>query len=106
MVNVLGCWDDQCTKYATLTISVEKLRKHGKGVCAPIISRLNERGFNDPGMRGVQKKRIKTVHIKLSLHHIVASYIVKLISNHHIIVKSGLTSYFCIIIFFLYYILI
>jgi hypothetical protein len=58
MINVLGCWDDQCTKYATLTTSAEKLRKHGKGVCAPIISRLNEHGFNDhgfngPGMRGV-----------------------------------------------------
>jgi len=34
--------DDQCTKYATLTTGVAKLRKHGKGVCAPIISHLNE----------------------------------------------------------------
>jgi hypothetical protein len=56
MVNVLGCRDDQCTKYATLTTSAEKLRKHGKGVCAPIISRLNEHGFNGPGMRGVQEE--------------------------------------------------
>jgi hypothetical protein len=56
MVNVLGCRDDQCTKYATLTTSAEKLRKHGKRVCAPIISRLNEQGFNDPGMRGVQEE--------------------------------------------------
>jgi hypothetical protein len=77
MVNVLGCRDDQCTKYATLTNSAEKIIKHGKGVCAPIISRLNEQGFNGPGMRGVQKKIIKTLHIKLSLHHIIASYIVK-----------------------------
>jgi len=53
MVNVLGCRDDQCTKYATLTTTAEKLRKHDKGVCAPIISRLNEQGFNGPGMRGV-----------------------------------------------------
>jgi hypothetical protein len=30
MVNVLGCRDDQCTKYATLTTSAEKLRKHGE----------------------------------------------------------------------------
>jgi hypothetical protein len=56
MVNVLGCRDDQCTKYATLTTSVEKLRKHGKGVCAPIISRLIEQGFNGPGMRGAQEE--------------------------------------------------
>jgi hypothetical protein len=56
MVNVLGCWDVQCTKYATLTTSAEKIIKHGKGVCAPIISRLNEQGFNGPGMRGVQKE--------------------------------------------------
>jgi hypothetical protein len=54
MVNVLGCRDDQCTKYATLTTSEEKLRKHGKRVCAPIISHLNKQGFNDPGMKGVQ----------------------------------------------------
>jgi len=33
MVNVLGCRDDQCTKYAILTTSAEKRRKHGKGVC-------------------------------------------------------------------------
>jgi hypothetical protein len=32
MVNVLGYRDDQCTKYATLTTSAEKIRKHGKGV--------------------------------------------------------------------------
>jgi hypothetical protein len=56
MVNVLGCRDEQCTKYATLTTSAEKLRKHGNGVCAPIISRLNEQGFNGPGMKGVQKE--------------------------------------------------
>jgi hypothetical protein len=56
MVNVLGCQDDQCTKYATLTTSAEKLRKHGKGVCAPIISRLNKQRFNGPGMRGVQEE--------------------------------------------------
>jgi hypothetical protein len=51
MVNVLGCLDDQCTKYATLTTSAEKLIRHGKGVCPPIISRLNKQGFNDPGVR-------------------------------------------------------
>jgi hypothetical protein len=56
MVNVLGCRDDQCTKYATLTTSVEKLRNHSKGVCAPIISRLSEQRFNGPGMRGVQEE--------------------------------------------------
>jgi len=56
MVNVLGCRDDQCTKYATLTTSAEKLRKHGKGVCALITSRLNEQGFNGLGMRGVQEE--------------------------------------------------
>jgi hypothetical protein len=56
MVNVLGCRDNQCTKYATLTTSAKKLRKQGKGVCAPIISSLNEHGFNDPGMRGVQEE--------------------------------------------------
>jgi hypothetical protein len=56
MVNVLSCRDDQCTKYAILTTSAEKLRKHGKGVCALIISRLNEQGFNGPGMRGVQEE--------------------------------------------------
>jgi hypothetical protein len=77
MVSVFGCRDDQCTKYATLTISAKKLRKHGKRVCAPIISHLYEHRFNGPGMRGVQKKIIKTVHIKLSLHHTIASYIVK-----------------------------
>jgi len=32
MVNVLGYRDDQCTKYATLTTSAERIRKHGKGV--------------------------------------------------------------------------
>jgi hypothetical protein len=53
MVNVLGCRDDQCTKYATLTNSAEKLRKHGKGVFTPIISRLNEHEFNGPSIRGV-----------------------------------------------------
>jgi hypothetical protein len=77
MVNVLGCRDDQCTKYATLTTSSEKLKKHGTRVCAPIISCLNEHGFNGLDMRGVQKKIIKTMHIKLSLHHIIASYIIK-----------------------------
>jgi hypothetical protein len=51
-----------------LTTSAEKLRKHDKGVCAPIINHLNEQGFNGPGMRGVQNKIIKTEHIKLSLH--------------------------------------
>jgi hypothetical protein len=56
MVNILGCRDDQCIKYATLTTSAEKLRKHGKGVCAPIISRSNEQGFNSHGMRGVQEE--------------------------------------------------
>jgi predicted transcriptional regulator len=56
MVNVLGCRDDQCIKYATLTTSAEKLSKHGKRVCAPIISRLNEQVFNGPGMRGVQEE--------------------------------------------------
>jgi hypothetical protein len=56
MVNVLGCRDDQCTKYATLTTSAEKLRKHGKRVCAPIISRLNKQAFNGPGMRGAQNE--------------------------------------------------
>jgi hypothetical protein len=53
MVNVHSCRDDQCIKYATLTTSAEKLKKHGKGVCAPKISRLNEQGFNGPGMRGL-----------------------------------------------------
>jgi hypothetical protein len=52
MVNVLGCRDDQCTKYATLTTSAEKAKK----TCALIISRLNEQGFNGPGMRGVQEE--------------------------------------------------
>jgi hypothetical protein len=32
-------------------------------------------------MRGVQKKINKTVHIKLSLHHFVASYIVILLKT-------------------------
>jgi hypothetical protein len=77
MVNVLGCWEDQCTKYATLTTSAEKLRKHGKVVCAPIISRLNKHGFNGLGMRGVQNKVNKALHIRLSLHYIVALYIFK-----------------------------
>jgi hypothetical protein len=27
MVNVLGCQDNQCTKYATLTTSAKKLKK-------------------------------------------------------------------------------
>jgi hypothetical protein len=54
MVNVLGCRDDQRTKYTTLITSAEKLRKHGKRVCAPIISCLNKQGINGPGMRGVQ----------------------------------------------------
>jgi hypothetical protein len=56
MVNVLGCRDDQCIKYISLTSSTEKLRKHGKRVCALIISRLNEQGFNGPSMRGVQEE--------------------------------------------------
>jgi len=56
MINVLDCRDNQCTKYATLTTSAVKLRKHGKGVYAPIISRLNEQGFNGHSMRGVQKE--------------------------------------------------
>jgi hypothetical protein len=71
MVNVLGCRDDQCTKYATLTTSAEKLIRHGKGVCAPIYSRLNEQEFNGPGVRGVHKKVTKIVHIKLSSHHML-----------------------------------
>jgi hypothetical protein len=98
MVNVLGCRDDQCAKYATLTISAEKLRKHGKGVCAPIITRLNEQGFNGPGMRGVQKKIIKTVHIKLS--YIISLHCILLNKSvcHYIIENSELTRYFCIII--------
>jgi hypothetical protein len=56
MVNVLGCRDDQCTKHANLTTSAEKLKKHSNGVCALIISHLNEHGFNGPGMRGVQEE--------------------------------------------------
>jgi len=76
MVNVLGCRDDQCTKYAALTTSAKKLRKHGKGVCAPIISHLKEQGFNGPGMRGVQNKINKTLPIKLSLHHFIALCII------------------------------
>jgi hypothetical protein len=36
MINVLGCRDYQCTKYATLTTSAKKLIRHGKGVCPPI----------------------------------------------------------------------
>jgi hypothetical protein len=71
MVNVLGCLDDQCTKYATLTTSAEKLIRHGKGVCPPIISRLNKQGFNDPGVRWVHKKVIKIVYIKLSSPHML-----------------------------------
>jgi hypothetical protein len=50
----------------------KKLRKHGKGVCAPIISRLNEQGINGLGKRGVHNKVNKTLHIKLALHHFVA----------------------------------
>jgi PII-like signaling protein len=31
-------------------------QQHGKGVYALIISRLNEHGFNGPGMSGVQEE--------------------------------------------------
>jgi len=55
----------------------KKLKKHSKKIYAPIISCLNERGFNGPGMREVQNKVNKTLHIKLSLHHIVALFIFK-----------------------------
>jgi hypothetical protein len=71
MVNVLGFQDDQCTKYATMTTSAEKLIRHSKGVCPPIYSRLNERGFNDPDVRGVHKKVTKIVYIKLSSPHML-----------------------------------
>jgi hypothetical protein len=71
MVNVHGCRDDQCTKYATLTTSSEKLIRHGKGVCAPLYSRLNEQEFNSLSVRGVHKKVTKIVHIKLSSHHML-----------------------------------
>jgi len=71
MVNVLGCQDGQCTKYVTLTTSAEKLIRHGKGVCAPIYSRLNEQGFNDPSVRGAHKKVTKIVYIKLLPHHML-----------------------------------
>jgi hypothetical protein len=71
MVNVLGCWDDQCTKYAILTTSAKKLIRHGKGVCAPIYSCLNEQGFNGPSVRGVHKKVTKIVYIKPSSPHML-----------------------------------
>jgi hypothetical protein len=65
-----------------MATSTEKLIKHGEGAMAPRISVNRVMALNE---RSEGTKINKTLHIKLSLHHIIALCASNEISNYYII---------------------